>query len=63
MIIFMICDVPPHMVCTRVSAYARDRVFSHEAVTAEQLQVPVQMRTTQRAGLALGALGILLVTA
>ena len=27
MIVFMISDVPPHIVCTRASAYARDRVF------------------------------------
>jgi hypothetical protein len=42
MIVFMISDVPPHIVCTRASAYGRDRVFGHVAVTAGQLQAPVQ---------------------
>jgi hypothetical protein len=57
MIVFMISDVPPHIVCTRASAYGRDRVFGHVAVTAGQLQAPVQdaVLTSAAQSLALAA--------
>ncbi len=58
MIVTMISDVPPHIACTRgAGVRARDRVFGPAAVTAGQLQAPVQdaVLTSAAQSLALAA--------